>query len=101
MALIDENHAALTEDSRQFWENEYQNTKILINDLDMIIHGLSHDQRKSYQMNTGQDVVNVTKQDLPSLINSRKQLRKELEELEAKLGIGESSPILTQAVPKW
>ena len=101
MALIDENHATVAENSRQFWEDELKNTRILFFEIDKIIYGLSHDHRKSYSMNTGQDVINVTKQDLPSLIDSRSKLKKQIEELEAKLGIVDTSPAFIQGVPGW
>jgi len=101
MALICENHETLADDSIKFWEDTLKNTRAILFQLDKLIHQLTNDPKKSYGTDTGQNSINVSKQDLPQLIDRRKQLIKEIEELEEKLGITDNSPEFTQAVLKW
>ena len=103
MAIIDEGHATLADDPRKFWEDTLKNTRILFFELDKAIFVLTHEERKSYSIDTGQTSMNVTRQDLPSLIDRREKLKKQIEELEDKLGLSEESqrPKIVQAVPGW
>jgi predicted glycosyltransferase len=101
MALIDANHETLAEDHRKFLEDAYKNTRILIVEYDKAIYGLTHEERKSYSMDTGQTTINVTRQDLPSLISHRKELMDYLNVLAEELGITEEKPKLFQGNPAW
>ena len=101
MALIVDDHPASMEDSKKFWEDALKNARILYFEIDKAIYNLSRDDKKSYSMDTGQNSINVTRHDLPSLLDRRQKLRKEIEELEEKLGVSDSAPVLVQGVPGW
>jgi hypothetical protein len=103
MALIDANHETLAEDQKKFWEDALKNSRILFFELDKAIYALTHEDTKSYSMDTGQTTVNVTFNDLPSLIDRREKLKKQIEELEDKLGISQiaEKPKFFQGVPAW
>ena len=103
MALINDSHATLAEEQKKFWEDALKNTRILFFELDKAIYALTQDERKSYSMDTGQTTINVTRQDLPSLIDRREKLKNQIEELEEKLGISqiEDKPQLMQGNPAW
>jgi hypothetical protein len=101
MALIDADNPVTLEDQKKFWEDTLKNTRVLLFNLDKIIYGLTHDERKSYSMDTGQTTINVTRQDLPSLIDRREKLLKQIEDLEEKIGITEPPPKILQGVPGW
>jgi len=103
MALINSSHETLVEDQLKFWEDELKNARILLFELDKLIYKQSQDEKKSYSMDTGQTTVNVTTHDLPALIDRREKLKKQIEELEEKLGITqiEEPPKMFQGVPGW
>jgi len=98
--LIDESHPITAEDQRKFWEDTLSNSRVLLFSIDKAILALSKDDRKSYSMDTGQTTVNVTLQDLPSLITQRDKLIKQIDDLEDKLGLN-NTPGLFQGVPQW
>jgi hypothetical protein len=103
MALISGNHPALAEDQRKYWEDELKNTRILLADLNQLILKLEHEELKSYGMDTGQNNISITRQDLPSLIDRREKLIKQIECLEDKLvknNLPEKQKLF-QAVPQW
>jgi hypothetical protein len=103
MALISDNHATLADDQKKFWEDTLKNTRILFFELDKAIFALTNDDMKSYSIDTGQTSINVTRQDLPGLIDRREKLKKQIEEIEDKLGISvePEKPHFFQAVPEW
>jgi hypothetical protein len=81
----------------QVWRDELANTKIILFGLDKAILALTQNEVKSYSVNTGQNVINATRQDLPLLIKSRQDLIKQIQELEALADAG--APHIMQAVP--
>jgi len=103
MALINDAHATLAEDQQKFWDDALKNTRILFFELDKAIYALTQDNTKSYNMNTGSNMVNVTLHDLPSLIDRREKLKQQIEELEEKLGIPQINEQLKlfQGIPAW
>jgi hypothetical protein len=103
MALISDNHPALADDQRKYWEDELKNTRILLADLNQLIFKLEHEEIKSYGLDTGQNNISTTRQDLPSLIDRRKKYRKDIEYLENKLGINQlpEKQKVFQVVPQW
>ena len=101
MAVIAENHPALSGDPNQFWKDELDNTRILLNELDKAIYTLTKKEIRQYTINTGQDAQTVTRHDLPQLYDRRKGLINQIAELESKLGIGEPSGAAFQVVPAW
>jgi len=100
MALIDSDNPVTIEDQKKFWEDTLTNTRALLFNLDKIIYGLTHEERKSYSMDTGQTTINVTMQDMGSLIDRREKLLKQIEDLEDKLGLNQKTQIF-QGVPSW
>lgn len=101
MANIAENHPALEGDVNQFWKDELNNSRILLYELDKAIYSLSQKGIYSYSINTGQDSQNVTRYDLPQLYTRRRDLIKQIEELEIKLGIGGPEVSVYQVTPVW
>jgi hypothetical protein len=101
MALIAENHPALSGDPGQFWRDELNNSRILLYELDKAIHALTKKEIHQYTINTGQDTQTVTRQDLPELYARRAALMKEIKELEDELGVSEPKQKLVQVVPEW
>lgn len=101
MALIDENHPALSGDPKQFWKDELSNSRILIYELDKAIHALTKKEIRQYTINTGQDAQTVTRQDLPALYDRREKLLKQIEELEITLGEREPDAGAYQVKPEW
>jgi hypothetical protein len=103
MALISDNHQALADDQRKYWEDELKNTRILLADLNQLIFKLEHEEIKSYGLDTGQNNISTTQQDLPSLIDRREKYRKDIEYLEDKLGINQlpEKQKVFQVVPQW
>ena len=98
--LIDESHPVTAEDQRKFWEDTLSNSRLLLFSIDKAILALTREERKSYSMDTGQTTINVTLQDLPSLINQRDKLIKQIDDLEDKLGLN-VTPGMFQGVPQW
>jgi hypothetical protein len=103
MALISNSHATLADDQKKFWEDTLKNTRILFFELDKAIFLLEQDNSKSYSMDTGQTTISYTHHDLPALIDRREKYKKQIEEIEDKLGISVESerPRFFQAVPGW
>lgn len=101
MALIAENHPASSGSPDQFWKDELDNSRILLFELDKAIYTLSQKGIYSYSINTGQDIQNVTRYDLPQLYTRRKDLMKQIEELELKLGITKPEISAYQVTPVW
>ena len=103
MALINSSHPTLAEDQLKYWEDELKNKRALLFELENLIYQLLQDDKKSYNMDTGQTSINVTLHDLPSLIDKQEKLVKQIEYLEGKLGLNElnSQPSMFQGVPVW
>ena len=102
MALIDPNHPALQGDENQFWKDEYDNSRILLYELNKAIKALMEGGIKQYSLNTGQDSMTVTRQDLPQLLERREKLLNLIVDYENKLGINQKTEqSLFQVVPEW
>jgi len=98
--LIDNNSPITTQSQREFWEDELRNKRILSVALDKAIYSLLQDDKKTYSMDTGQTTINVTRHDLPSLMNQQKEVAKQIENLEDKLGLNNKTTVF-QGVPGW
>jgi hypothetical protein len=101
MALIFDDHPAITGNSIDYWKDELKNSRILLFELDKAINALTKREIKSYTIDTGQDHLTVQRNDLPQLYMQRQALIKQIQELEIKTG--EDIPIdkTHQAVPLW
>jgi hypothetical protein len=97
MALIDAEHPSVAESSRQFWENELANSRILLADVNARIHKL---EIEDFSLDTGQNSQRVKRSALDSLINTRVKLIEQIKELETELGLGTpETGQLIQGVP--
>jgi len=101
MAIIEPNHVALSGDPKQFWKDELSNSRILLNELDKAIYALTKKEIRQYTINTGQDLQTVSRQDLPQLYDRRKNLLKEIAELEIQTGEREPDAAAFQVIPEW
>jgi hypothetical protein len=101
MALIADNHPALSGDPKQFWKDELGNSRIILYELDKAIHALTKKEIRQYTINTGQDAQTVTRQDLPGLYDRREKLLKQIQELEIMTGEREADAGMLQVVPEW
>jgi len=98
--LIDESSPVTAEDQLKFWNDTLANSRVLLFNIDKAILALTKEERKSYSMDTGQTTINVTLQDLPSLIDRRDKLIKQIDDLEDRLGLN-NQPAMFQGVPQW
>jgi hypothetical protein len=97
MALIQADHPAINQSSRQFWQDELDNARILLADTNQRIHLL---EVESYSLNTSQNATSVKRSDLNALSAHRDHLLKQIAALEALLGVGiEYGPVAAQVVP--
>ena len=96
MALLEQNHPAVSQSPRQFWEDELKNCWIMLSDINRRIHEL---EIESYTLDTGQSSQSVKRSSLDSLFNTRKNLLSQIKEIEAELGVNTPSRLLTQVVP--
>lgn len=77
--------------SEEYYKNEYNNLRIMLAEYNKAI--LSVSNHKSYTLNTGQTTQTVTRHDLTSLTNTRKEILNQIRELELFLGIGKKGVI--------
>jgi hypothetical protein len=97
MALIELDHPSVSQTSRQFWEDELKNTRILLADVNRRIHKL---EIESYSLDTGQDSESVSRSRLDSLASARTKFLDKIKEIEQELGIGlNAGGQCIQAVP--
>jgi hypothetical protein len=100
MAVIDENHPALSGNSADYWRDSLKNKRILADELDRAIYKLTRNEVQSYTIDTGQDHYTVSRRDVSMLIPQLKNLRQEIEYLEEKTG--ETIIVKShQAAPEW
>jgi hypothetical protein len=85
MAIIEEGHPALAGTPSQYLADTLKNSRILLYDLDKAIYALTKEEVKTYSVNTGQTVINASRQDLPLLIKARADLMAQIRQLEEQL----------------
>lgn len=81
-----------TETQEQFWQDELDNAKILLVEVEKAILALTTDLGtsggvQSYTLNTGQDSQTVTRADVSQLYAKRESLIKNINDLERMLGL--------------
>jgi hypothetical protein len=101
MALIAEDHPALSGDHGQYKLDEYNNSRILLYDLNKLINTLEKKEIQHYTINTGQDSQTVTRYNLSELYVQRDTLIKRIDQLAEELGITEPKQKIFQVVPSW
>jgi hypothetical protein len=87
--LIEPNNPTVGQTSRRFWEDELENSRIMLADVNDRIHAL---EIESYTLDTGQTNQAVRRSGLEALITARMRLLKDITEIEALLGLG---------IPPW
>jgi len=101
MAIIADNHPALSGDANKFWLDELNNSKIILYELDKAIYALTKKEIRQYTINTGQDSQTVSRQDLPQLYQRRDDMLKQIIHLENRLGLNKQGDSIIQVVPVW
>jgi hypothetical protein len=101
MALITDDHPALSGDQHQFWRDELSNSKILLFELNKAIYAFNNKNVQQYTYNDGQSHITVHKYDLSSLYDRREKLIETIQELEAMTGDAEPMRKSVVAVPSW
>ena len=97
MAIIDTGSPAYGQDSRQFWNDELENSRILLLSVDKAIYALTTMGIAEYTIDTGQDRQTVKRSDLSMLQSQRSELISLIATLESRLQIGGSRA--SQVVP--
>ncbi|GHT88727.1 hypothetical protein FACS1894137_17200 [Spirochaetia bacterium] len=101
MALIENDHPALTGGTQEYWLDELNNTRILLFNLDKAINALQKREVHTYTVDTDQDHFTVQRHDLPQLYMQRSTLIKQIQKLETKTGSGVYEEKSHQVVPGW
>lgn len=83
--------------SREYYENELINLRIILAEYDKAI--LSVSNHKSYTLNTGQTTQTVTRQDLSALTNTRLSILNQIRSLEMYLNKGNKAVVKVE--PLW
>lgn len=89
----------ITDSQEQFWQDELDNAKILLNQVEKAIYALTVDLGASggvhsYTLNTGQDSQTVTRADVSQLYAKRESLIKNINDLERMLGLHSAARII-------
>jgi len=98
MALINESHTTLNDDSNTSWSDSLKNTRIILHEYDLAIYNLTTGGHQDYTLNSGQSSQRVTRFDLPRLIEMRGLLLSQIADLELLAGerVG-----IRQVCPYW
>jgi hypothetical protein len=100
MALIDADNPAANGSSREYWQDQLTNTRVLLFELDKAILKLERKEVESYTLDTGQTTFTARRVNLPELINRQTLLLKQAQEIEAMIGqIDNAGANFTQVVP--
>jgi len=99
MSLLDENHSSNTQTSKEYWEDELKNSRVLLFKINEAINTISSNSHQSYTLDTGQSRQTVTRIDLPQLIQQRNNLIDTIRKIE--LYLGEGRPNVKQVRPDW
>jgi hypothetical protein len=81
MAIIEAGHPALSGNDRQFWQDQLQNSRVLLYELDKAILALQRQEIESYTIDTGQLNQTVRRVNLPELIKQRAALLKQIQDI--------------------
>jgi len=98
MAVLDENHPALSGSAADSWQDVIKNSRIILFELDKAIIALMREGVRSFSLNTGMTTQNVTNQDLPVLIQRRNDLLEQIKKLES---FNAPPAIKTRVIPAW
>ena len=99
MSLLDETHDSYNQTSREYWEDELKNSRLLLFKINEAIDTISLGSHQSYTLDTGQTRQTVTRVDLPALIDKRDTLIGQIRSIE--LYLREGRPNVKQGRPDW
>jgi hypothetical protein len=100
MALIEAENPAISGNDRQFWQDQLQNSRVLLFELDKAILALERQELESYTFDSGQTTQTVRRQNLPELIRQRAALIKQVTDITALLdALDNAGNNFTQVVP--
>lgn len=91
MPVIDNTSPAYNQNSRQYWEDELQNLRILLYNYNLAINALLTGSHQSYELDTGQNKQRVTRINLKELSETRDIILSQIAALELHLGIRQGS----------
>jgi hypothetical protein len=94
---LDDKNGIAKLSSREYYENELINLRIILAEYDRAILNVS--SHKSYTLNTGQTTQTVTRQDLSALTNTRLSILNQIRNLEIFLGKGDKATVKVE--PRW
>jgi len=98
MAVLDDNHPAITGSAAHSWQDVIKNSKIILFELDKAIIALMQEGIRGFTLNTGMTTQTVTNQDLPILIQRRDDLLEQIKKLES---FNAPPAMKTKVVPAW
>ena len=82
-----------------YLSDEIENTKVLIEELNKRIQWCILNGRQSYSLDTGQTKQSVSVLSLDGMINMRRELYNQLDELENSAGVTSASVVVRPAYP--
>jgi hypothetical protein len=85
MALIEADHPALSGNDRQFWQDQLQNTRVLLFEYNKAILLLEREGEESYTIDTGQTTTTFRRQNLSEIIKQLPILTKQIQDITAIL----------------
>jgi len=98
MALIDSDNETTNQTSLEYYQDELKNSRVLLFELNKAILAILKGGHHSYQINTGQNSQNVTRENINDVINQRDCLLYQISQLENMLGI---RAVVKHVVPGW
>lgn len=99
MSLLDETHSSYTQTSKEYYEDELKNSRVLLFKINEAISTISSGSHQEYTLDTGQSRQTVKRIDLPALIDRRDKLIGHIRQLE--LYLREGRPNVKQVRPDW
>lgn len=99
MSLLDETHSSYTQTSKEYYEDELKNSRLLLFKINEAISTISSGSHQEYTLDTGQSRQTVKRIDLPALIDRRDKLIGHIRQLE--LYLREGRPNVKQVRPDW
>lgn len=99
MSLLDDTHSSYTQTSKEYWEDELKNSRVLLFQINQAISTISSGSHQEYTLDTGQTRQTVKRVDLPALIDRRNNLMGYIRQLE--LYLREGRPNVKQVRPDW
>jgi hypothetical protein len=100
MALIEPDNPAAIGSSRDYWQDQLKNSRVLLFELDKAILALERQEVENYTLDTGQTTLTVRRVNLPELIRQRSALLKQVQDIEVLIdNIDNAGASFVQVVP--